>query len=270
MESVSRLHQDSALAVSTATPRLSRSGSGACRGHPYEQGFDLRLVPEKLPEPLRWKTSRMVFVNSMSDLFHEDVPDDYVVAVAKVMELGELAHVSGADEARGTHARSALHQARGFAAEARTSGGVSASRTRSTACRASTIFDRRRHGRGSCPSSRCSKTLAIWISPESTGSSSAARAAPAHGRWMHVGQDRSATSARRPACAVLLQAVGRRAQEGPPGAMLDGRTYDDMPPITVEQVPSDAEYERRLAAAEKLSGTFRPKVLLRQRQAVPA
>src|SRR2546425_994616 len=55
-------------------------------GHPYEYGFDLRLVPEKLAEPLRWKTSRMVFVNSMSDLFHEDVPDDYVVAVAKVMQ----------------------------------------------------------------------------------------------------------------------------------------------------------------------------------------
>jgi protein gp37 len=55
-------------------------------GHPYEHGFDLRLVPEKLIEPLRWKRSRMVFVNSMSDLFHEDVPDDYVVAVAKVMQ----------------------------------------------------------------------------------------------------------------------------------------------------------------------------------------
>jgi protein gp37 len=55
-------------------------------GHPYQYGFDLRLVPQKLSEPLRWKTSRMVFVNSMSDLFHEDVPDDYVVAVAKVMQ----------------------------------------------------------------------------------------------------------------------------------------------------------------------------------------
>src|SRR5262249_40551150 len=43
-------------------------------GHPYEQGFDLRLVPEKLPEPLRWKTPKMIFVNSMSDLFHEEVP----------------------------------------------------------------------------------------------------------------------------------------------------------------------------------------------------
>jgi protein gp37 len=54
-------------------------------GHPFENGFDLRLVPEKLGEPFRWPTSRMVFVNSMSDLFHEDVPDDYILMVAKVM-----------------------------------------------------------------------------------------------------------------------------------------------------------------------------------------
>jgi protein gp37 len=56
-------------------------------GHPFERGFDLRLVPEKLGEPLRWGSSRMVFVNSMSDLFHPDVPDDYIAAVAKVMTL---------------------------------------------------------------------------------------------------------------------------------------------------------------------------------------
>ena len=55
-------------------------------GHPYEQGFDLRLVPEKLPEPLRWRRPRMVFVNSMSDLFHKDVPDEYILRVAGVMQ----------------------------------------------------------------------------------------------------------------------------------------------------------------------------------------
>lgn len=55
------------------------------KGHPYEQGFDMRLVPEKLAEPLRWRTPKMVFVNSMSDLFHERVPDDYILAVARVM-----------------------------------------------------------------------------------------------------------------------------------------------------------------------------------------
>ena len=55
------------------------------KGHPYEQGFDLRLVPEKLGEPLRWRTPKMVFVNSMSDLFHDRVPEDYIEAVANVM-----------------------------------------------------------------------------------------------------------------------------------------------------------------------------------------
>ena len=55
-------------------------------GHPYEQGFDLRLIPEKLAEPLRWKAPKRVFVNSMSDLFHEDVPVEYIAKVARVME----------------------------------------------------------------------------------------------------------------------------------------------------------------------------------------
>lgn len=58
-------------------------------GHPYSQGFDLRLVPEKLAEPLRWARPRMVFVNSMSDLFHKDVPDDYIRAVVDVMLLAD-------------------------------------------------------------------------------------------------------------------------------------------------------------------------------------
>ena len=56
------------------------------KGHPYEQGFDLRLVPEQLPEPLRWPNPKMIFVNSMSDLFHQLVPTDYVRAVAAVMQ----------------------------------------------------------------------------------------------------------------------------------------------------------------------------------------
>ena len=55
------------------------------RGHPYERGFELRLVPEKLLEPLRWTRPKTVFVNSMSDLFHENVPNDYVAAIAEVM-----------------------------------------------------------------------------------------------------------------------------------------------------------------------------------------
>jgi protein gp37 len=55
------------------------------KGHPYERGFDLRLVPEKLAEPLKWRTPRMIFVNSMSDLFHDAVPESYIHAATNVM-----------------------------------------------------------------------------------------------------------------------------------------------------------------------------------------
>ena len=54
-------------------------------GHPYEQGFDLRLWPERLEQPLRWRRPRLIFVNSMSDLFHEDIPDEFVAEVFEVM-----------------------------------------------------------------------------------------------------------------------------------------------------------------------------------------
>jgi protein gp37 len=54
-------------------------------GHPYEHGFTPRLVPEKLLEPLKWGPPKTVFVNSMSDLFQDAVPDEYIEAVADVM-----------------------------------------------------------------------------------------------------------------------------------------------------------------------------------------
>jgi len=56
-------------------------------GHPYERGFDIRLVPERLADPLRWSDPRMIFVNSMSDLFHEKVPDEYIEQICEVMAL---------------------------------------------------------------------------------------------------------------------------------------------------------------------------------------
>jgi protein gp37 len=56
-------------------------------GHPYEQGFDLRIVPDKLAEPLRWTAPKTVFVNSMSDLFQDGVSDDYIEQVVRVMQL---------------------------------------------------------------------------------------------------------------------------------------------------------------------------------------
>lgn len=54
-------------------------------GHPYEQGFDLKLWPSRLEQPLRWTRPRMIFVNSMSDLFHEDIPFEFIASVFDVM-----------------------------------------------------------------------------------------------------------------------------------------------------------------------------------------
>src|SRR6202142_3678842 len=55
------------------------------KDHPYERGVDLRLVPQKLGEPFSWTAASMVFVNSMSDLFHPDVPDRFIIQAVSVM-----------------------------------------------------------------------------------------------------------------------------------------------------------------------------------------
>ena len=58
-------------------------------GHPYEYGFDLRLRPERLRQPLSWRRPRKVFVNSMSDLFHKEIPTGFVDQVFDVMEAAD-------------------------------------------------------------------------------------------------------------------------------------------------------------------------------------
>ena len=58
-------------------------------GHPFNRGFDLTLRPERLEQPLQWRRPRMIFVNSMSDLFHKNIPQDFV---SKVFETMERAH----------------------------------------------------------------------------------------------------------------------------------------------------------------------------------
>jgi protein gp37 len=55
-------------------------------GHPFETGFDLTLRSERLAQPLNWKRPRMIFVNSMSDLFHKDIPRPFVDQVFDTME----------------------------------------------------------------------------------------------------------------------------------------------------------------------------------------
>lgn len=58
-------------------------------GHYFENGFDVQLRPDKLELPLRWRKPRRVFVNSMSDLFHKDVSDEYIARVFGVMGLAK-------------------------------------------------------------------------------------------------------------------------------------------------------------------------------------
>lgn len=55
-------------------------------GHPFETGFDLTLRPERLEQPLRWREPRMIFVNSMSDLFHKEIPKEFIARVFDTME----------------------------------------------------------------------------------------------------------------------------------------------------------------------------------------
>jgi protein gp37 len=55
-------------------------------GHPFESGFDLTLRPERIEQPLSWKRPRMIFVNSMSDLFHKDIPTSFIDRVFDTME----------------------------------------------------------------------------------------------------------------------------------------------------------------------------------------
>jgi protein gp37 len=57
--------------------------------HPYEQGFDLKLWPSRLGQPALWKKPRMIFVNSMSDLFHKDVDRQYIDKVFDAMEAAD-------------------------------------------------------------------------------------------------------------------------------------------------------------------------------------
>ena len=55
-------------------------------GHPFENGFDLTLRPERIDQPKHWRRPRLIFVNSMSDLFHKEIPDEFLSRVFDTME----------------------------------------------------------------------------------------------------------------------------------------------------------------------------------------
>jgi protein gp37 len=58
-------------------------------GHPFENGFDLTLRPDRISQPMAWRRPRMIFVNSMSDLFHKGVPWAFIDQVFDTMEAAD-------------------------------------------------------------------------------------------------------------------------------------------------------------------------------------
>ena len=68
--------------------RLSERFRGV-EGHPFESGFDLTLRPKRLEQPIHWRHPQLIFVNSMSDLFHKDIPTEYIERVFDTMERAD-------------------------------------------------------------------------------------------------------------------------------------------------------------------------------------
>src|ERR1700751_712808 len=68
-------------------------------GHPFENGFDLTLRPQRVSQPLGWRMPKRIFVNSMSDLFHKEIPTSFVDGVFDTMAVwrrcGIAAHLDG-------------------------------------------------------------------------------------------------------------------------------------------------------------------------------
>lgn len=196
-------------------------------GHPFEQGFHLRLVPEKLEEPLRWRTPRRVFVNSMSDLFHETVDDAYIADVVRVMLRADW-HTYQILTKRAERMEYLLRGPLRQAARARHIWwGVS--------------VENREHGVPRLAHLRASEARTTFISVEPlledlgmldlrgihwviVGGESGPKARPIHPAWVRTIRDQCQAQG---IPFFFKQWGGTRKRET--GRQLDGRTYDEYP-----------------------------------------
>jgi protein gp37 len=206
------------------------------KGSPYEQGFDFRLVPEALDLPLHWASPRRIFVNSMSDLFHERAPDDYIIGkVAWVMERANWHHYQVLTK-RSERMRDLLGTGLRHAAElAHIWWGVS--------------VENQRHGLARIDHLRDTPAKVRFLSVEPlledlgpldlggihwviVGGESGPEARPMQADWVRSIRDQC----RATAVPFFFKQWGgvRKAKAG---RTLDGRTHDDFPAGTSNPVP---------------------------------
>jgi protein gp37 len=221
------------------------------KGHPYEQGFDLRLVPEKLCEPLRWRAAKMIFVNSMSDLFHEKVPDIYIEAVAQVMAAARW-HTFQVLTKRSNRLRELLATKLRFAAsQPHIWWGVS--------------VENRKHGLPRIGDLQSSPAEVRFLSIEPlledlghvdlnkihwaiVGGESGPGARPIRKEWVLSIRDQCRKSG-VPFFFKQWGGVRKKAQ----GRHLEGKTYDEFPKMVRRRVLDESE---RLAFASEIESTF--------------
>lgn len=229
-------------------------------GHPYEQGFDLRLVPEKIADPLLWSKSQMVFVNSMSDLFHKDIPDEYIKLVVQVMAKANW-HVYQVLTKRSERLRDLLTTTLSFAASLpHIWWGVS--------------VENRKHGLPRIDHLREAKTAMSFLSIEPliedvgdfvlnginwviVGGESGAGARPMKPEWVKNIR-RQCRAASVP--FFFKQWGGIRKKIA--GRMLDGKTYDELPQVIRSPV---LDSSTRKSLASKFAAAWPPRERKSQR-----
>jgi protein gp37 len=220
-------------------------------GHPYEQGFDVKLVPEKLVEPLIWARSRTVFVNSMSDLFQERVPDEYVAKVVAVMELADwhvyqvltkrAARMRSLVDRRFAHLRLKTHIWLGVSVENRKHGLSRIDELRRTPASLRFLsIEPLLEDLG-----ELDLTNIDWVI---VGGESGPGARPMDPDWV-----RSIRSQCRTAHVPFFFKQWGGVQKSRAGRELDGLKYDELPTVPRLPVPTRIERKRRLESIPQFS-----------------
>ncbi len=221
-------------------------------GSPFEQGFDLRLVQEKLTAPFTFAQPRLIFVNSMSDLFQDGVSDDYIEEVAQVMAASPW-HTYQILTKRSARMRDLLRDRLKFAADLRHIWwGVSVEDRRFGLPRVEQL-------RESCAAMKFLSVEPLledlaevdftgidWVI---VGGESGPKARPMPAEWVRPIRDHCVN---RSIPFFFKQWGGVRKHTT--GRLLDGRTWDEFPPRELAAIPSLARRRELIAefAAQSL------------------